>query len=59
MLNLYGKYGTANIKGQSIDVEKTAIVKLEEYIKELKQKRNQLIEEQNVYISQMIPKRSF
>ena len=49
-----GKYGDAHINGNSINIEKSEIEDLNNYLQELEQKRTQLIEQQNNYLSQII-----
>lgn len=54
MFKIDGKYGNIHINGMSINIEKTNINELEKYLVELERKQKQLIEQQNVYLSQII-----
>ncbi len=54
MFKVDGKYGSIHINGMSIDIEKTDINQLENYLKNLENKRVQMIEQQNNYLSQII-----
>lgn len=54
MFGLNGKYGDIHINGMSIDIEKTKIDDLNEYLQELEKKRMELLEQQNNYLSQII-----
>ena len=54
MLNINGKYGNLHIQGKSLDIDKLNLKELEDYLREMEEKRSQLIEEQNEYLSQMI-----
>ena len=49
-----GKYGTANINGNDIDIEKAEISDLKKYLEEKEEKRITLIEEQNGILSKII-----
>ena len=54
MLKIDGKYGKVQIRGRSIDIEKTKINDLINYLQELEVKREKLIDQQNNYLSQII-----
>ena len=54
MFKIDGKYGNVHIKGMSIDIEKTKISDLNKYLQKLEMKREQLIEQQNNYLSKII-----
>ena len=54
MVKIDGKYGNVHIKGMSIDIEKTKISDLNKYLQKLEMKREQLIEQQNNYLSKII-----
>lgn len=54
MFNFEGKYGNIHVDGMSKDIEKLSAKDLEEYLISLEGKRGKLIEEQNVFISQII-----
>lgn len=54
MFKIDGKYGNVHINGMSIDIEKTKISDLNKYLQKLEMKREQLIEQQNNYLSKII-----
>ncbi len=54
MLNINEKYGKLHIQGKCLDIDKLDMKELEGYLQEMEGKRNQLIEEQNEYLSQII-----
>ena len=54
MFKFEGKYGNAHVDGMNIDIEKTEISKLENYLQKLEKKQITLIEQQNNYLSQII-----
>lgn len=54
MFNVDGKYGTVHIQGKSIDIEKTKVEDLEKYLKELEKKEENLLNQQNDYLSKIL-----
>ena len=48
------KYGNININGMSIPIDQVDVNELGKNLKKLKEKRFQLIEEQNNYLSEII-----
>ena len=54
MFKVDGKYGSIHINGMSMDIDKTKTNELNKYLQELEIKRNELIEQQNNYLSQII-----
>lgn len=54
MFKIDGKYGNVHINGMSIDIEKTKISDSNKYLQKLEMKREQLIEQQNNYLSKII-----
>ncbi len=54
MFNMDGKYGSAQINGKSINIEKTDLNDLEKYSEELLAKRNELLDKQNDYLAKII-----
>lgn len=54
MFNNDGKYGNIHVNGMSLDIDKINVNELNKYLKELKRKQKELIEQQNEYLSQII-----
>ena len=54
MFKFDGKYGNIHIDGMSIDIDKINIDELDKYLEKLETKREQIIEQQNNYLSQII-----
>lgn len=54
MFKFDGKYGNLHINGMNIDIDKININELNNYLEKLEQKRVQIIEQQNNYLSQII-----
>ena len=51
---MFNKYGDLYIDGRNVDIEKTSIATLNEYLKKLEINKEQLIENQNDELSQII-----
>lgn len=54
MFQLYGKYGNIHIDGTSIDIDRINVMEMTKYLEKLERKREQIIEQQNNYLSQII-----
>lgn len=54
MFKFDGKYGNLHLNGMSIDIDKININELNDYLKQLEQKREKIIEQQNNYLTQII-----
>ena len=54
MFEFGGKYGDIHIDGVSIDIDKINMTELDKYLEKLEKKREQIIEQQNYYLSQII-----
>ena len=54
MLNNSSKYGSIIVNGVSVNVDEANLEDLDKHIKKIEKKREELIEEQNNYVSQII-----
>ena len=54
MFKFDGKYGNVHIDGISVDIDKISMTELDKYIERIERKREQIIEQQNDYLSQII-----
>lgn len=54
MFKFDGKYGSVHIDGVSTDINELNLTELNEYLCKLEEKRMQIIEQQNDYLSQII-----
>lgn len=54
MFRIDGKYGNIHIDGMSIDIDKINMGELDKYLERLERKREEIIEQQNDYLSQII-----
>lgn len=54
MFKIDGKYGNIHVDGMSIDIDKINMNELDKYLEKLQKKREQIIEQQNDYLSQII-----
>ena len=54
MFKDYSKYGNIHIGGVSVNIDKTNIAELDKYLEKLEREREQIIQQQNDYLSQMI-----
>lgn len=54
MFKIDGKYGQIHIDGMDLDIDRTNLAELKQYVQQLQEKREELIEKQNDYLSQII-----
>ena len=54
MLNNSSKYGSIIVNGVSVKVDEASVEDLDKHIKKMETKREELIQEQNNYLSQII-----
>ena len=51
---MFEKYGSINIQGQNIEIEKLSVEEIRKYLEIVNDKEKQLIVKQNEYLSQLI-----
>lgn len=54
MFKIGGKYGDIHIDGMCIDIEKKSIQELKKYTEKLETQKNNLVDQQNEYLSQIL-----
>lgn len=54
MYKINGKYGNVHVNGMSIDIDKIDIIELEEFLQQLEKKQEELVRQQNDYLSKII-----
>ena len=54
MLKMDNTYGNIVIDGQSIEIDKIPVEKLNDYLQTLEKNREKLIEKQNEYLSEIL-----
>ena len=52
--SMFEKYGTINIEGQNVNIDKLPIEEIKKYLIIVNEKEQKIISQQNEYLSQMI-----
>jgi len=51
---MFEKYGTLNIEGKNVEIEKLSVEEIKQYLGIVKEKEQKIIDQQNKYLSQLI-----
>ena len=51
---MFEKYGTINIEGQNVDIDKLSVEEIKKCLIIVKEKEQKIIDKQNEYLSQLV-----